>query len=58
VKLAPQALPGELAIALFIYTMTLYNLLEKYTWDGVKSYHFWFHRKQVASGKSIYYPNE
>ena len=58
VKLAPQALQGELATALFIYTMNLYDLLEKYTWDGVKAYHFQFHRKRVASGKGIYYPSE
>ena len=54
VKLAPYALQAELGISLFIYTMTLYNLLEKYTWEGVRSYHFQFHRKRVASGKSIY----
>ncbi|KAG0136592.1 hypothetical protein HOY82DRAFT_598831 [Tuber indicum] len=58
VKLAPHGLQGELATALFIYTMNLYDLLEKYTWDGVKSYHFQFHRKRVASGKSIYLPSE
>ena len=58
VKRAPQALQGELATLLFIYTMNLYDLLEKYTWDGVKAYHFQFHRKSVASGKSIYYPRE
>ena len=58
VKLAPHALQGELATALFIYTMNLYDLLEKYTWDGVKAYHFQFHRKRVAAGKSIYYPSE
>ena len=58
VKLAPQALKGELATALFIYTMNLYDLLEKYTWDGVKAYHFQFHRNRVAMGKSLYYPGE
>ena len=58
VKLAPQALQGELATALFIYTMNLYDLLEKYTWDRVKAYHFQFHRKRVASGKGIYYPSK
>jgi len=56
-KLAPQALQGELATSLFIYTMNLYDLLEKYTWDGVKAYHFQFHCKRVAGGNSIYYPN-
>ena len=58
VKLAPQALQGELATALFIYTMNLYDFLEKYTWDRVKTYHFQFHRKRVASAKGIYYPSE
>ena len=58
VKLAPHLLPGELATALSIYTMNLYDLLEKYTWEGVKAYHFQFHRKRVASGKSIYQPLE
>ena len=58
VKLAPYAIQGELATALFIYTMNLYYLLEKYTWDGVKGYHFQFHRKRVASGQSIYLPQD
>ena len=58
VKLAPHLLQDELATALSIYTMNLYDLLEKYTWGGVKTYHFQFHRKQVASGKSIYQPLE
>jgi len=58
IKLAPYGLQGELATALCIYTMNLYDLLEKYTWDGVKAYHFQFHRKRVASGKSIYQPAE
>ena len=53
VKLAPHPLQGSLATALFIYTMNLYDLLEKYTWEGVKAYHFQFHRKRVAGGKSI-----
>ena len=53
IKLAPHILQGELATSLCIYTMNLYDLLEKYTWEGVKSYHFQFHRKRVASGKSI-----
>ena len=56
IKLAPHVLQGELATSLCIYTINLYNLLEKYTWEGVKSYHFQFHRKRVASGKSIYHP--
>ena len=58
IKLRPQALQGELATALCIYTMNLYDLLEKYTWEGVKSYHFQFHRKRVASGKNIFQPME
>ena len=58
VKLAPQALQRELATALVIYTMNLYDLMEKYTWDGVKAYHFQFQRKQVAGGNRIYYPNQ
>jgi len=58
VKLAPYGLLGELATALFIYTMNLYDLLEKYTWDGVKAYHFQFHRKRVASGNRIYLPGD
>jgi len=37
IKLAPYGLQGELATALCIYTMNLDDLLEKYTWDGVKS---------------------
>ena len=58
VKLAPKVLQGELATALFIYPINLYDLLERYTWDGVRSYDFRFHRKRGASGKSRYYPNE
>ena len=58
VKLAPYGLQGELATALSIYTMNLYELLEKYNWDGVRAYHFQFHRKRVASGKNIYRPVE
>ena len=58
VKLAPHAVQGDLATALSICTMNLYDLLEKYTWEGVKAYHFQFHRKRVASGKSIYQPTE
>lgn len=58
VKLMPYGLQGELATALFIDMMNLYDLLEKYTWEGVKGYYFQFHRKPVASGKSIYLPSE
>ena len=58
VELAPYGLQGELATALSIYTMNLYELLEKYNWDGVRVYHFQFHRKQAASGKNIYQPVE
>ena len=58
VKLALYAIQGELATALFMNTMNLYDLLEKYTWDGVKGYHFQFHRKWVASGQSIYLPQD
>jgi len=58
IKLAPNGPQGELATALCIYTMNLYELLEKYTWDGVKSYHFQFHRKRVVSGKRIYEPRD
>ncbi|KAG0643287.1 hypothetical protein HOY80DRAFT_1033758 [Tuber brumale] len=58
VKLAPYGVQGDLATTLFIYTINLYDLLEKYTWDSVKSYHFQFHRKRVASGKNIYLPSE
>jgi len=36
IKLAPQGLQGDLATALCIYTMNLYELLEKYTWGGGK----------------------
>ena len=58
VMLAPNTLQGELATAISIYTMNLYDLLEKYTWEGVRAYHFQFHRKRVASGKNIYHPIE
>ena len=58
VKLAPHPLQGPLPTALFIRTMNLYDLLEKYTWEGVKAYHFQFHPKRVAGGKSIYRPSE
>ena len=57
-KLALDGLQGELATALSIYTMNLYELLEKYHWDGVREYHSQFHRRQVASGKNIYRPVE
>jgi len=58
IKLAPYGLQGELGTALAIYTINLYDLLEKYSWEGVRAYHFQFHRKRVASGKDIYYPTE
>jgi len=58
IKYAPHGLQGNLATALCLYTMNLYELLEKYTWDGEKSYHLQFHRKRVASGKNIYEPSE
>ena len=57
-KLAWYGLQGELATVLSIYTMNLYQLLEKYNWDGVRAYQFQFHRKRVASGKNIYLPVE
>jgi len=56
--LEPRALQGELATALCIYTMNLYDQLEKYTWEGVKAYHFQFYRKRLASGKNIFQPIE
>ena len=58
VKLAPYPIQGDLATSLSIYTMNLYDLLEKYAWDRVKAYHFQFHRKRVASGKNIYLGTE
>ena len=58
VKLAPYSLQGDLATALSIYTINIYDLLKKYAWEGVKAYHFQFHRKRVASGKSIYHTLE
>ena len=58
VQLAPHLLQADLATSLSIYKMNLYDLLEKYTWEGVTAYHFQFHRKRVASGKSIYHPAE
>ena len=58
VKLAPPLLQGDLATALSIYTMNLYDLLEKYAWEGVEAYYFQFHRKRVASRKSIYHARE
>jgi len=54
IKLAPNALQGELAAGLAKYNMDLYDLLERYTWEGVRSYHLQFHRKRVAAGKNIY----
>jgi len=58
IKLAPHVLQGELVIGLCIYTMNLYELLERYIREGVKSYHFQFHRKRVASGRGMYQPTE
>jgi len=58
VMLAPFALQGELATAMAIYTMNFYDLLEKYTSEGVRAYHFQFHRKRVASGKNRFNPTE
>ena len=58
IKLAPHGLQGKLATGLCIYTMNLYELLEKYIWEGVKSYHMQFHRKRVASGRGIYQPTK
>jgi len=58
IKLAPYILQGDLATSLCIYTMNLDDLLEKYTYQGVKSYHFQFHRMRLASGKSIYHPSD
>lgn len=54
--LAPVGLQGELGCSLFIYMMNLQGLAEKYSWEGVKAYHFQFHRKRVASGQEIYAP--
>jgi len=53
VKLAPHMLQGDIASALSIYTINLDDRREKYAWEGVKAYHFQFHRKRVASGKSL-----
>jgi len=58
VKLAPDPQQGSLRTAPPLYTMNLYDLLEKYTWEGVKAYHFQFHRKRLAGGKSIYLASE
>jgi len=55
IKLGPYGMQGELATA---RCMNLYDLLEKYTWEGVKAYHFQFHWKSVASGKNIFQPTE
>jgi len=48
-KVALPLLEGELATALSIYTMNLYDLLEKSAWEGVKGYHFQFNRKRVRT---------
>ena len=58
VNLSPLALQGDLTTTLFIYTKSFYNILEKYTWEGVKAYHFQFHWKRVASGKCLYLAEE
>jgi len=58
IKLGPYGMQGELATALCIYTINLDDLLKKYTREGVKAYHFQFHRKRVASGKNIFQPTE
>jgi len=58
VKLTRHALQGDHATALSIYVMNIYGLLEKYAWEGVKAYQLQFHRKRVASGKSIYHGRE
>jgi len=58
VKVAPLLLQGALATALSISTMSPYDLLEKYAWEGVKAYNFRFQRKRVARGKSIYHASE
>jgi len=58
VKLAPHGLQGDLATSRSIYTMNLYEVLEKYAWEGVKAYNFQFHRKRVAGGKNIYIETE
>lgn len=41
-----------------IYTMNLHNLLEQYAWEGVKAYHFQFHRERIASSKEVFYPDD
>lgn len=58
VKLGPHMLKGDLATALSTHTMNLYDLLEKYPWQGVKAYHFQFHRQRVASSRNLYHPTE
>jgi len=58
VKLSPQTVQGDLATGLSIYAMNVYELLEKYAWEGVNAYHFQFHQKTVASGKGIYLGSE
>lgn len=54
-KLAPAGLQCDLACSLHIYTMNLHDLAERYTWEGVKAYHFQFHWKRIASGKEVYH---
>ena len=57
-KLVPVGLQGDFECSLHIYTMTLHELAERYTWEGVKAYHFQFHRKRIPSGKEVYYPDD
>jgi len=58
VKLGPDGLQGDLATSLSIYTMNLYELLEKYARKGFEAYHFQFHRRRVARGKNLYIGTE
>lgn len=57
-NLAPAALQCNLACSLHIYIMTLHELAERYAWEGVKSYHFQFNQKWIASGKKVYFPDD
>ena len=57
-KLAAGSLQADFTCSLFIYTMTLHDLSKKLSWQGVKGYHFQFHRKRIASGKEIYFPDD
>ena len=40
VKLVPPSLQSDLATALVIHTINIYDLLEKYAWEGVMAYQF------------------